>query len=54
MVGTDTHAPHRWSAIGPHAESVRQWLADLPADIAERIAHKNGEEVLTQAFLKGG
>ncbi|ALA60987.1 amidohydrolase [Nitrospira moscoviensis] len=54
MVGTDTHAPHRWNAIGSSARSVRGWLADLPADIAERIAHKNGEEVLTQAFLKGG
>jgi hypothetical protein len=54
MIGTDTHAPQRWNAIKSNAESVRQWLADLPADIAERIAYKNGEEMLTRSFLKGG
>jgi len=52
MVGTDTHAPDRWNAIGSHAESVRKWLADLPADIAERIAVKSGETLLTVEFMR--
>jgi hypothetical protein len=54
MVGTDTHAPQRWNAVGSYAASVREWLADLPAGVAERIAFKNGEEVLTQAFVRRG
>ena len=43
MVGTDSFTPERWHYIGEHASWSRQWLADLPKDVAERIAWKNGE-----------
>ena len=43
MVGTDSFTPERWHYIGEHANWSRQWLADLPKDVAERIAWKNGE-----------
>ncbi len=43
MVGTDSFTPERWHYIGEHASWSRQWLADLPRDVAERIAWKNGE-----------
>jgi predicted TIM-barrel fold metal-dependent hydrolase len=52
MVGTDTFVPDRWSVIGPNAVSVRAWLAELPPEIADRIAYKNGEAVLTAEFSK--
>ena len=52
MVGTDTFLPDRWSVIGPSAVSVRTWLAELPPEIADRIAYKNGEAVLTAEFSK--
>lgn len=52
MIGTDTHAPERWSVIGSHAELVRAWLAELPTEVAERIAYKNGEALLTETFSK--
>jgi hypothetical protein len=42
MVGTDTFTPERWYYVGEHARWSRQWLADLPRDVAERIACKNG------------
>jgi hypothetical protein len=45
MVGTDSYTPERWHYIPGHADWSRQWLADLPRDVAERIAWKNGEEV---------
>jgi len=45
MVGTDSYTPERWHYIPEHAEWSRQWLADLPRDVAERIAWKNGEAV---------
>jgi hypothetical protein len=45
MVGTDTFTPERWHYIPEHAEWSRRWLADLPRDVAERIAWKNGEQV---------
>ena len=45
MVGTDTYTPERWRYVGEHASWSRQWLSDLPRDVAERIAWKNGEQV---------
>jgi hypothetical protein len=50
MVGTDTDSPARWLKIAPVSEATRTWLAELPADVAERIAYKNGEAVLTDRF----
>jgi hypothetical protein len=43
MVGTDTFAPERWHYVVDHAAFSREWLADLPRELAERIAWKNGE-----------
>jgi hypothetical protein len=43
LVGTDTFTPERWHYVVEHAQWSRQWLADLPAQVAERIAWKNGE-----------
>ena len=45
MVGTDSYTPERWHYIPGHAEWSRRWLSDLPRDVAERIAWKNGETV---------
>jgi predicted TIM-barrel fold metal-dependent hydrolase len=43
MVGTDSFTPERWHTIAEHARWSREWLADLPKDVAERIAWRNGE-----------
>jgi hypothetical protein len=43
MVGTDSFTPERWHTIAEHARWSREWLADLPQDVAERIAWRNGE-----------
>ena len=43
LVGTDTFTPERWHFVVEHARWSRQWLADLPPAVAERIAWKNGE-----------
>jgi len=42
MVGTDTFTPERWPYVVEHARWSRQWLAQLPPDVAEKIAWKNG------------
>ncbi|HUK05095.1 MAG TPA: amidohydrolase family protein [Burkholderiales bacterium] len=46
LVGTDSFTPERWYYIGEHARWSRQWLADLPRDVAERIAWTNGETLV--------
>jgi predicted TIM-barrel fold metal-dependent hydrolase len=45
MVGTDSYTPERWHYVQGHADWSRQWLADLPRDVAEKIAWKNGEAI---------
>jgi hypothetical protein len=45
MVGTDSFTPERWHYVAEHAEWSRAWLADLPRNVAENIAWKNGERV---------
>lgn len=52
MVGTDTFAPERWHYVQRHAAWSREWLARLPADLAERIAWRNAD-ALFGAFPAG-
>ena len=47
MVGTDTFAPERWYYVGAHAEFSRNWLSQLPDDIARKIAFENAEAMLS-------
>ena len=47
MVGTDTFAPERWYYINSHAAYTREWLKDLPATIANKIAYENAETMLS-------
>ena len=47
LLGTDTFTPERWYYVTEHARWSRQWLADLPRDVAERIGWKNGEAIFT-------
>jgi hypothetical protein len=43
LLGTDTFTPERWPYVVEHARLARQWLAQLPRDVAERVAWRNGE-----------
>jgi hypothetical protein len=52
MVGTDTHTLERWSVISSNADSVRAWLGELPREIAEHIAFRNGEALFTAEWSK--
>jgi predicted TIM-barrel fold metal-dependent hydrolase len=52
MVGTDSYTPERWHYIPEHADWSRKWLSELPRDVAERIAWKNGES-LFGSFSQG-
>jgi len=45
-LGTDTFTPERWLYVGEHANTARVWLSTLPAEVAEKIAHRNAEALL--------
>ena len=47
LVGTDTYVPERWYYVPEHAAWSRAWLSDLPRDVAENIAWKNGERLFS-------
>jgi hypothetical protein len=50
MVGTDTYVPERWHYAPEHASWSRAWLSDLPRDVAENIAWKNGERLFSSSL----
>jgi hypothetical protein len=45
MVGTDTWVTSRWEIVRDYHRDVQLWLAQLPRDVAEAIAWKNGERL---------
>lgn len=45
VYGADADAPERRHYVGEHANWSRGWLAELPPDVAERIAYRNGETI---------
>lgn len=53
MVGTDTYTPSRWDDVGRHAEWAKGWLAQLPPEVARRIARGNAEAVLVAPYRAG-
>jgi hypothetical protein len=45
MVGTDTWTTSRWDLLVEEARATRRWLGQLPRDVAEQIAYRNGERL---------
>lgn len=43
LAGTDTYVAERWELQPEILGEVRGWLRQLPSEVAERIAHGNGE-----------
>lgn len=41
VVGVDTYWTRRWKEYGAEAARIRAWLAQLPADVADRLASGN-------------
>jgi hypothetical protein len=45
VVGSDTWVNERWASYPAIIGGYRRWLGDLPRDVAERIAWRNGAEL---------
>lgn len=45
LVGTDTWVTSRWEAVRDATAAVQHWLRQLPREVAEQIAYKNGDEL---------
>ncbi len=53
VVGTDTFTPERWHYVVEHARWSRQWLSDLPPDVARKIAYENGDRLFGSKLGSG-
>jgi predicted TIM-barrel fold metal-dependent hydrolase len=49
MVGVDTYSAGRWKQYDVVAANIRSWLAQLPAEIASKIAYHNAVQVFKTA-----
>ncbi len=45
LAGTDTWVTSRWEALPGSVADVRAYLAQLPPDVAEKIAYKNADRL---------
>jgi hypothetical protein len=45
LVGTDTWITSRWETLGNTTKETQDWLIQLPRDVAEKIAHGNGDRL---------
>jgi hypothetical protein len=42
VIGTDTWVTPRWETVEAESRAARAWLAQLPREVAEQIAYRNG------------
>ena len=45
LLGSDTWINERWDSYGSTMSDYRSWLAQLPRDVAEKIAFRNAERL---------
>lgn len=47
MVGVDTYSVSRWHDFEAAVTGIREWLAQLPDDVAVQLAHANATRIFT-------
>jgi hypothetical protein len=50
IYGSDTWIAPRWAEVVPLARDARRWLADLPREVAEKIAFRNAERLFLNDY----
>lgn len=53
MIGTDTYINFAWADYVGLVEAHRKWLAKLPPEVAQKIAHKNAEAFIAKWYGEG-
>ncbi len=48
LVGMDTYKPSRWAQLPELVETTREWLGQLPQDVAAALAWQNFDRLLLQ------
>ena len=50
MLGSDCWVTERWAQYGEIMDYYQRWLAELPRDVGNKIAHRNGERIFGIKF----
>jgi len=50
MLGSGTYRSDYWFQVRNYAADYREWLQELPAEIAERIAYRNGLDLFGMEY----
>ncbi|TVP87910.1 MAG: amidohydrolase [Thioalkalivibrio sp.] len=45
LIGADTFSARRWAELDRHVADIREWLDQLPPDVADRIAYGNADRL---------
>ncbi len=45
LLGSDCWVTERWAQYGEIMDSYQRWLAELPRDVGNKIAHRNAERI---------
>jgi len=54
VVGVDTYSLARWERFAAAADTIRQWLNQLPDSVARRLARENARELLLDPLALDG
>lgn len=52
MIGVDTYSLSRWQKFDDVVKKIRDWLQQLPNDIAERLAYRNAADLFGISMKK--
>ena len=52
MLGSDTWVTSRWDEYSTTIATMREWLAKLPRDVAEKIAFRNAERIFGHSITQ--
>ena len=51
LLGSDCWVTERWAQYGEIMDYYQRWLAELPRDVATKIAYRNGERIFAITLL---
>jgi hypothetical protein len=54
LVGSDTWINERWASYGAIMAGYRNWLGQLPREVADRIAHGNARTLFAERMKRRG
>ena len=52
LIGSDTYVTSRWESFTAIHAEYRSWLSGLPREVAEKLAFRNAQQLISKPLLK--